>query len=501
MIFISKLFWLAFVVAVVVLWLLPPRLRKIWLLIVSYAFYATWSIPYGALLFGVTSLNHLGARWMVAGDRTRRGKVVIAGNLLLLGAFKYLAWVMGLFVSATAWAGLHVTLPIPAWALPLGISFYTFELMSYVVDLMRKREKLHSFWDFQLFIAFFPKLVSGPILRAKEFLPQLEERTLRLKASDVRLGVRQIAIGLVLKLLLADSLAGYVNGFMQRGAARATALDVWVIALAFGIQVYFDFSAYTRLAIGCAKLCGVELVENFNHPFTATSPADFWQRWHMSLSRWVRDYVFYPLAQSPVNTDGPPDRVRLRRRLILVRAAFVSMVIFGIWHGASGAWTAYGVYYGAVLGAYHLLTFRERAPERAPVGGSVASSMRGALVKVGSWALTMVVMTLGFLFARAPNLGVAFGLIGRALRPLSFPGRTLNDYTLFRVLALFAVVVGVGVVARLRESKQPAPQRPEPGLGLAGLAGLAEGLAVGALLVFALMEMLGTQTTFVYFQF
>ncbi len=216
----NSFIFLAFLPAVcIVLWLLPVRLRRWWLLIARYMFYASWHWPYLALLFSVGTLNHFGARWIIAApNRTRRGACVLAANIAVLALFKYLDWLVGNVNMVTRLLGSELELAIPRWVLPLGISFYMFEAISYTVDVIRKRERLHGFWDFQLFIAFFPKLIAGPIMRAKEFLPQIERGNLRPTVSAVRDGLWLLASGLFLKLVLANLLGSQVDEAFSKSA-------------------------------------------------------------------------------------------------------------------------------------------------------------------------------------------------------------------------------------------------------------------------------------------
>jgi alginate O-acetyltransferase complex protein AlgI len=358
----NSLIYLAFLfVVVLVLWALPTRARRGWLLFVSYAFYASWHWPFVFLLAGVATYTWAASKWIIkAEDRRRRGAIAIAVNLAVLGIFKYSDWAV---INANGLAhalGAPGSLAPPHWLLPLGVSFYVFECVSYIVDLVRKREKVHSIFSFHLYLAFFPHLVAGPILRAKELLPQIEKARPfdRDRFFD---GIRMIATGLCLKTLLADGITPDIDAAFARTPETLSSIDVAVMAMAFGMQIYFDFASYSRIAIGSAKLCGIELVENFNYPYSAHSPSEFWNRWHMSLSRWIRDYLFYPL------TKGRTDLWDL------CRAAVLSMALCGLWHGAGWTFVVWGLYHGVLIAGYHIVTFRSRAkPGAAPVAPRVA---------------------------------------------------------------------------------------------------------------------------------
>ena len=211
--------YLAFLpIVVLAVWLTPPRARRWVLLVASYLFYASWHWPYLGLLVGSAALNHWGAKWIVAGPPNRkwRGGWVLAANVLLLAVFKYLSWLCDNVNAVASWLGLDQVVEVPHWILPLGISFYVFEAISYTVDIVRKRERIHSFWDFQLFIALFPKLIAGPIMRAKELLPQIENPPARLLSSAFLDGIWLITTGMFIKIVLADGIAPSVDQAFSR---------------------------------------------------------------------------------------------------------------------------------------------------------------------------------------------------------------------------------------------------------------------------------------------
>lgn len=487
--FNSLTYWLFLALVVVILWLLPGRRsRRAWLLVASYTFYASWHWPYLLLLVSAVAYNHLGARWIVkAADRRRRGGVILAGNVLLLAAFKYLDW---LIANANAVGGLLGVPPLEPlrWILPLGISFYLFQAMSYVIDLVRKRETLHPFWDFQLYIAFFPQLIAGPIMRAKELLPQLEG-SWRLTAEDVRLGLRWVVSGLFVKIVLADGLAPQVDRAFARSPDALGSLDVAVMAVAFGLQVYFDFSAYSRIALGSARLCGLRLVDNFHFPYSARSPADFWARWHMSLSRWIRDYLFFPLASGRPGLGG------------LCWAALVSMTLCGIWHGAGWTFVLWGLYHGVLIAGYHLLTYGRRRPAgraatRATNFSAAARRVAGGMLATG---LTFGLVSLGWLLFRSTSLDQAFALLARVTTPWlhghrALPG-TFYLHTTLLLAGVWSAPWGKAVLDRFLARRDASPKP-----FAAWSTGLAEGAVLGILMALCLIYLRG-QTAFIYFQF
>jgi alginate O-acetyltransferase complex protein AlgI len=474
--FNSLIYPLFLAIVVVGLRLLPARLRFGFLLLASYLFYASWHWPYLGLLVGCAALNHFGAVWITqAADRSRRGKIVVAANIALLALFKYLDWLVVSASSLATLLGVSNVWQPPHWVLPLGISFYVFESISYIVDVMRKREKIHSFWSLQLFIAFFPKLIAGPILRAKELLPQIESAAGVGVRGDFIRGLTQIVIGMFIKVVLADSLSQDVDNAFSVDARTLGGTDVYLAAIAFGLQIYFDFSGYSRIAYGSALLCGIKLVDNFDHPYTARSPVDFWNRWHMSLSRWIRDYLFYPLMR------------RQTTKLALTRAAILSMTLCGVWHGAGWTYALWGLYHGLLIAGYHALR-GGTAPPAAP------SIWRSGLESLVTFGLVM----LGWIFFRAVDLTQACELWKHALLPWEYRQRALSG-TFYLQTALLTVAVWSAPAACRLWTRATACDPDASSLRRYGLAAV-DGVALGAAVTLCLIYLRG-QTAFIYFQF
>jgi alginate O-acetyltransferase complex protein AlgI len=481
--FNSYLFLFSLIAVLAVLWLLPARARRGWLLFTSYAFYASWGVNFLAVLVGTGTLNYFGAKWIAsASNRKRRGAFVIAANVCLLATFKYLGWLCGNMNLLADHLGASFRLPVPHWAFPLGISFYVFESISYIVDVTRGREKPRRFIDLQLFIAFFPKLMAGPILRGREFFYQLD-LIRRPDAAAIRYGVRQIVFGLFLKTVMVDrayfGLADNVNEAFSHPYQQATAADVWIMCFAFSLQLYFDYSAYTRIALGAAKLCGITLVENFDHPFMSRSPAEFWQRWNMSLSRWIRDYLFLPLQ------GGLEGASKLRTAW----AAFASMVVFGVWHGAGWNFVAWGVYNGLVLTGYYMIV----PPANANRGATGANVW---VRKIGGHIITIALFCLGALFFRCPEVSMALGLARHAIDPWNYPGLGLRPVFAAATLELVGFVLIAGILDALgRPGKEQMRAQ-----GLRYAFAMLEGTGMGVLFVVTVVH-LQNQRAFVYFQF
>ena len=314
------------------------RLRLPWLLFASYVFYGWWNPYYLVLILYATSVDYLA---VLAMSRSRRKTVwLVAGivnNLALLGFFKYGDFLVDSAGAVLAWAGVPWTLPSPAalmpaglpYLLPVGISFFVFQSMSYTIDYYRGNvEKEPNFIRYATFVSLFPQLVAGPIERARNLLPQLS-RAPRITARDVTDGLSLFLVGLFKKVALADYLARFVDP-VYAAPSRYQGPALALATFAFAWQIYFDFSGYTDMARGVARLLGIRLMLNFNNPYLATGLGDFWNRWHISLSTWFKDYVYIPL--------GGNRRGEVHTYLNMA----LTMVVCGLWHGASWTFVAWG---------------------------------------------------------------------------------------------------------------------------------------------------------------
>jgi D-alanyl-lipoteichoic acid acyltransferase DltB (MBOAT superfamily) len=329
----------AFLAIVLILFYSAPRSwRKYILLAASYFFYMSFIPKFILLLISLTAIDYTAARWIsrTKAPHSRRIALVasLAANLGLLGFFKYYN-----FFAANLAHLFHE--PRGAFALsiilPLGISFHTFQSMSYVIDVYRKeQEPITNPIDYALFIAFFPQLVAGPIVRAREFFGDLYHWQ-RPSSDDVLRGLLLLFLGLAKKMVMADQFAQIANAYFRDVTKEPGTVAAWSAVIAFGIQIYFDFSGYTDMAIGMAKLLGFHFPINFRRPYLASSITDFWHRWHISLSRWLRDYLYIPLGG---NRRG---RFRTYGNLML------TMLLGGLWHGASWNFVVWGGYHGALL--------------------------------------------------------------------------------------------------------------------------------------------------------
>jgi D-alanyl-lipoteichoic acid acyltransferase DltB (MBOAT superfamily) len=307
------------------------RLKSPWLLLVSYVFYGWWNPLYLLLIVFLTTVDYLVALGMARSARKTRWLLVsLASNLGLLGFFKYAGFVVNSLNDLLAWAGLHYAIPAPDVLLPVGISFYVFRSMSYVIDGYRGDvQPERHFIRYATYVSFFPQLVAGPIERAGHLLPQLRQPA-KFSPDELAEGLSLFVVGLFKKIALADYLTLYVDKvYAAPGQFDSPAL--LLATFAFGWQIYFDFSGYTDMARGVARLFGVRLMLNFNNPYLATSLGDFWRRWHISLSTWFRDYLYIPLGGNRAGTFNT------------YRNIFLTMLMCGLWHGAAGTFVVWGL--------------------------------------------------------------------------------------------------------------------------------------------------------------
>jgi alginate O-acetyltransferase complex protein AlgI len=376
-------------IVVAIYWLLPQAARAAFLLVASYVFYAAWDPRYLVLIVALTIVDHRLGFWIArrrggAPPSLRPVAAAVAVNLVALGIFKYSGFAVATIDRLATLAGLP-TIPVPKLVLPLGISFFVFEFIHYVVDVSRGEAPERSFVRFALFAAFFPTQIAGPIKRYESFVPQLDADT-RLDVDRLGSGLLLIARGLFKKMALADNLAPLATrGFdaVAPGVVGLRPLDAWLTLVAFAAQIYCDFSGYTDIGRGSARLLGFEVPENFRAPYLATTISEFWRRWHISLSTWLRDYVYIPLG----------GRVRRRDRNLLT-----TMVLGGLWHGASWRFAVWGAFHGAALVGYWKTPPAE-------------SRDRARAWRLASWAATVLVVLVGWSFFRANSARAGLALI------------------------------------------------------------------------------------------
>lgn len=336
----NSLQYLVFLPIVFVLfWLMPHKWRVPLLLVASYVFYMSWRPIYGLLIFGMTLANFLMAPQIVKAVEDKHKRVwvgiIVAANLITLAIFKYAYFSVDCFRAGMNIFGVEIAQPHLHIILPLGISFFVFEFIHYAVEVYRGKPLVKNFMDFALFASFFPTQIAGPIKRYQDFIPQLSIPA-KFKWEYVDEGMHLILLGLSKKVLIADNLALVAQaGFAH--PENFSSVDMWVITYAFAFQIFFDFAGYTDIARGSAMLFGYKVPINFNLPYLAANVADFWRRWHISLSTWLRDYLFIPLGGSRGS------------KWFNYRNLFITMALGGLWHGAASHYFIWGVYQGLLL--------------------------------------------------------------------------------------------------------------------------------------------------------
>ncbi len=437
------------------------------LLFVGSILFYSWGEPVLVLLMlGSVLLNYLLARLMAAfAEKNARRAWLIAGiatNLGMLAVFKYSNFALGTYGSI-AHVGVH-RLDLP---LPLGISFYTFQALAYLIDLYRgEYEVQKNPFKLALAIAAFPTITSGPILRYKMMREQLGERPVAL--ADVADGLRRFAVGMGKKILIANNVAYLATQLFKFGPSQYGAAGAWLGAICWTLQIYYDFSGYSDMAIGLGKMMGFRYPENFNYPYTASSVSDFWRRWHMSLSSFFRDYVYIPLGGSRVSN------ARWLLNMGLVWA------LTGLWHGASWTFVGWGVYYGVMLALERFFI--------ADVLGRIPGFFRHVYL--------LLVVIVGWVFFMSPTIQTAQQVLG-AMVGLSGSG-LLTTFVMIRIVqpvyivAIVVAIIGAGPwykVPWLRLDTRPA------------LSWVLDAGLVGVLAISAVLMVVGSFSPFLYFKF
>ena len=440
MIFNSLTFIIFLIIVVTAYWLLPKKYKMWMLLFASCLFYGFWRWEYLSVMFVSALTDYFTAIQIEQTPKSNSKKrkkllaITLFVNLGLLVYFKYLFFFTENANSLSNFLGVNFNIPLFKILLPFGISFYTFETISYTMDVYRGLIKAErSFLNYGLFVTFFPKLFAGPIQRASELLIQLKNRT-SFQSEFIAEGVKRILYGLFLKVLLADNISPLVDEAFAADSNALSAIDVWMMAFLFGFQIYFDFSAYSHIAIGSAKLMGITIPENFNFPYLATSFKDFWKRWHISLSSWIRDYLYLPLAGVKVTESSgkvgigegldKPDNKNSK-----TKALFLTWAIMGFWHGANWTFIFWGICHATFIYFERLL---KPLRDRFYLFNS----------KFFTWGITLLLTMLSWIPFRAKNLNESLIMFQKIINPKNYLFITFreNDYLITGVLLVLALV-------------------------------------------------------------
>lgn len=472
MLFDTTLFVWFFVLVFSGFWLVArfPVVRVLWLLTASYLFYASWNPTLVGLIIASTVADYWIARRIFEADSQRKRKswlmLSLVTNLGVLAGFKYTGFFLESFNDAMALMGSTGRIPVPAIILPVGISFYTFQTLSYTIDVYRgKLRAAENPLHFALFVAFFPQLVAGPIVRASDFMPQL----LKAPVFDARkhgLGLFLVCMGLFKKIALANTLSVNLVDRVWDSPELYSSLEVFVGMHAYAFQIYCDFSGYSDVAIGLALLLGFQLPENFNRPYLSRDIAEFWRRWHISLSTWLRDYLYIPLGGNRGSSAAT------------YRNLAITMLLGGLWHGASWNFVLWGAAHGIALGVVRFLQ-RRKDPEAAP-----PTFMRQLL----SGFITFEFVNLTWVLFRAPTLADAGRVMSR-----------LGEFSSYAPNLTTPVLLALSAAALLHFS--PPRWKGQLAERFIALPGWAQG-AVAVVVAICLQQLKGVDAVpFIYFQF
>ncbi len=471
MIFTEFRFLAFFGLVLAVYWSLEGnRLRKIWLLAASYAFYAAWDWRFLSLILISTLVDYaVGTRLATTDSESRRRALLLASlvtNLGLLGFFKYFGFFVDSAVDLGSFLGFSLSRPTLEIVLPVGISFYTFQTLSYTIDVYRRGlEATRNLLDLALFVAFFPQLVAGPIVRASYFLPQLHEER-RWQNVAARSHLVLFLIGFAKKACISDNISPFVDSYFAAPEGWSAGA-AWLAVLLYAIQIYCDFSGYSDMAIATAGLLGYDLGPNFRSPYVALNPRDFWQRWHISLSTWLRDYLYIPLGGNRGST------------IFTYRNLMLTMLLGGLWHGAAWHFVVWGFLHGLALCLHRLVRTDGKEQGASP------------LKRIASTLAMQYWVCLAWIFFRAESWGDAM-VTAKAWLFWSSPGSLTLDARWWWFIAAFALAHWVGArYASTDEPFLPGARLPQP------LFAAAYGVATAIVLLFVQVDV----QPFIYFQF
>lgn len=493
MLFNSWGYILFLLIAVIIHWFLPYRFRTVFFAAASIIFYAMWRWEFVFLLLFTIGVNYV-ASMKIAGTEVKFVQKIwlvlsLSINLGLLAFFKYTYFIIdniGNLYSLIGSESISSANLIISIILPLGISFYTFQSMSYTIDVYRKIiPPVDSFIAFTAYVLFWPQLIAGPILRANEIIPQFETER-KNDWGNIAQGIEYIIIGLFLKVVLADGVAPSVDYWFSSDTRLLTAIDTWVATFLFGYQIYFDFAGYSFMAIGSALLVGIRLPDNFNWPYFATSPREFWKRWHISLSSWIRDYLYLPLTGQKYQTKsigGLAVGTESKRVSGYTRSLILTWAIMGLWHGAKWTFVFWGIYQSLIVLLYRKVRLLDRLSKNYPLIG---------------WIIMLPLAMAGWIFFRANSLEQSIVLFGKILTPslyrLSSGIKGLSNPVagwsyLWAILILIGMICSY-IMMQLR-NKNMIPQPVVLGF---------KSMSITAMVIFILLFM-GKTNQFIYFQF
>jgi alginate O-acetyltransferase complex protein AlgI len=487
--------FIAFFIIVLILHNLPFswKQKKINLLLASYVFYAAWNPPFILLLWLSTVVDFFVGRALYQQENKSKRKLLLVvsliGNLGMLCFFKYGSFLLENFVNLVNLVGWDFHPAKPSIILPAGISFYTFTTLCYTIDMYKKKSKpVRSLLDFSLFVTFFPHLVAGPIVRPPQLVPQFETPRVASRQQLMQ-GLFLITLGLFMKVVLADSMlagsADTVFGF--KGTLQA--LDAWMGVLAFSGQIFFDFAGYSTCAVGAALCLGFVLPENFLYPYAAIGFSDFWRRWHVTLSSWLRDYLYIPLGG---NRQG-----KFRTYINLM----ITMLLGGLWHGANWTFVVWGALHGLYLCVEKLLQdMRKKIPLSIPEEAVAVVAVKGVtapgfLKKIKSSDFTLALVTFFFInvtwvFFRAADFSTAGNLLSAMFGLVKTGEMILTTPAIIKVALIITLMVFVHWKMRNTKALNVANKMPWWLLGI-----------IWTFMILLLVWSQESSSSFIYFQF
>lgn len=374
-------------------WVIDTKYRLILILVASNFFYYTFQPQYIYLIYFISISDFILAYFIYSYKKNSKYLLLIniIINLSILFFFKFYNLFIDIFSSLfNKFSSENSYIDL---VLPLGISFYTFQSISYIVDVYKgKIPAQMKFLPYLCYIFFFPLLIAGPLIRASQLIPQFS-RQLKFSFKNITIGIRYILFGLFIKVVLADNLAPIVDEIYRLEPHNFSAVDVFTMSYLFGFQIYFDFSSYSLIAIGTALLFGIHLPQNFNYPYSATSPRDFWKRWNITLSKWISDYIYIPLLNFSGNKKS-------KLATYSIFCLLITWLIMGLWHGAAYNFILWGVYHAIFILIYRLITHRKL-------------NWNIRYQKLLGWTLTLPILMLSWIFFRSPNLNYSLTLFSK----------------------------------------------------------------------------------------
>ena len=474
--FVSLTFLIFFIATLVSFYLVPKKGRWVVLLVASYGFYAVYNWLFGLLLLAVSFITYLSGLLMGKGKNKKAILVLtlifVFGNLFI---FKYLNFTIGSIFSIAQLFGSKATFSSLSIILPMGISFYTFQTLSYVIDVYRGRvQPDKNFFSYSLFVTYFPQLVAGPIERYEDLMPQLKNPK-QISFDDIGEGIKYILIGYFKKIAIADVLAIYVDQvYGSLDTYSGTAILFATILFAF--QILADFDGYSTIAIGVSSLFGIKLTKNFDEPYLACNIKEYWNRWHITLTRWFRDYVYIPLGG---NRKG---RIRKYINIMIV------FLLSGLWHGADLTFVIWGAIHGMTLVIYYIIT------------DNFNIDVNNKFAKAGSWLVVSLVSLLGWVFFRSQSLNDATLALQKIFTSFSLNEivSLTNNYCALAYILLIPLIYFL--VSRLSKIKFVEEDNFKSSLNGTSIMIFATLLVVVVAVRFYLVS-IGEASSFIYFEF